>query len=373
MKNFDFQIADKSPLHEPPRDKHRRDAIDPIDDNDDKIFADFENDDIHDFVEDFMAEADAYSLEDLLRLVQMGDDSCIDRDHIEFLSDEEALIWGLSYLSETTLGRAMAFDARFEDWALEVDDIEGGMPAINSQLRILIMPRGTPSLRLLSQTPHYRAQFLVNLARGLRMIWQDMNGIRARNDMPVDDQILLERLRRADQDVVMLRMAWELRDRDGGTLWRQLIADDMGDLVTLAAGLWAEDTHAPDMLAASLLPVFQLWLGTDELLNQVDARTLDDIDSRLQRGITNVCGTQLLRPSDVLALGRLPAMGSYLAPLARSILYAEDMRRMPDQMLESHLRQIIEDCGYVFAAPLVFSDLSLQEKIFPTNRLDTLA
>ncbi|MEK7801610.1 MAG: hypothetical protein AAB276_04065, partial [Pseudomonadota bacterium] len=362
MKNFDFQIADKSPLHEPLRPA----------DTDDWGVADFEQDDSQDFgdfgpdfMPDFMTEADAYSLEDLLRLVQIGDDSCIDRDQIEFLSDEEALIWGLSYLSETTLGRAMAFDARFEDWALEVDDIEAGTPAINSQLRILIMPRGTPSLRLLSQTPHYRAQFLVNLARGLRMIWQDMNGIRTRNDMPVDDQILLERLRRADQDVMMLRMAWDLRDSDGGTLWRQLIADDMDDLVTLAAGLWAEETTAPDTLdtlASSLLPVFQLWLGSDNLLNQVDARTLDDIDNRLQRGITNVCGTQLLRPSDILALGRLPNnRGSYLAPLSRSILYAEDMRRMPDQMLESHLRQIIEDCGYVFAAPLVFNDLSLQE------------
>jgi len=70
---------------------------------------------------DVFEDGDAYALEDLLHLVQQqsaneGDGAEDVLTSTPFLTDEDALIWGLSVLCGSSLGRAMAFDARFEDW-----------------------------------------------------------------------------------------------------------------------------------------------------------------------------------------------------------------------------------------------------------------
>ena len=327
----------------------------------------------------FLCESDACSLEDLLRLVELGDDDCIDRSSIHFSCDEDALIWGLSYIMETPLGRSMACDARFDEWAIEVDDLDKQIPQVDVQLRIIILPRGTPSIQTLSQTPHYRAQFLYNLARGLRLIWQNMNNVRTRQDLSIDDQLLWERLRNADLDVIALRMAWDLRDSDDGAMWRYMIAGDLGDVATVSACLWADNDYSEvnetqtGQLAPILLGCFQSWLGCDALLAECDSCTLDYIDERLQKSLQDVCGQALLSPSDVLALGRIPDEGTYLAPLCRTILFAEDVRRIPDPVNEAHMQQIIEDCALLNRPSLVFRDTLLQEKIFPQQGVNTLA
>lgn len=337
--------------------------------NDDSRFEDLE--DGGNSCLEFMDDPDAYSLADLLHLVALQDEEYDQITPAHFICDEDILIWGLSHLLQTSLGRSLAFDARFEDWALEVDDIESGEPQIDSQLRILILPRGTPSLKILSRTPAYQHEFLLNLARGLRLIWQDMNNIRSRFDLTIDDQILLERLRRADQDVVMLRMAWELHEVDDGALWRQVIAHDMTDMPTLVAALWAEE-EADIRLHQALLPAFQLYLLSETTLSGVDAATLAEMDKRLN-GYESVAGTNILTPQDVLTIGRLPEGGSYLAPLARTLVYAENYRHIYDPLLENHVRQIVADSDQLQSAPLIFHDTKLQEKIFPHCRLDTRA
>ncbi len=327
----------------------------------------------------FLCDNDACSFEDLLRLVELGDDDCIDRARTHFITDEDALIWGLSYIMETPLGRSMACDARFEEWVVEVDDLDVPIPQVDAQLRIIILPRGTPSIHTLSQTSHYRAQFLYNLARGLRLMWQSMNGIHAHADLSVDDQLLWERLRRADLDVMALRMAWDLRDIDDGAMWRHIIAGDLGDIATVSACLWADaDDYGKDQqqiepVAPLLLGCFQSWLGCDALLAECDSYTLDQMDARLQKSVQHVCGPSMLRPADILALGRIPDEGTYLAPLCRTILFAEDVRRIPDPVNETHMQQIIEDCSLLNRPPLVFRDASLQEKIFPQQGINTLA
>lgn len=325
------------------------------------------------YFEDLYADYDAYSLEDLLRIVQ--EDKRLDVENAAtapFSTDEEALLWALAHICESGLGRALACDARFEEWALEVDDVDGDRLVIDPQLRIVIIPRGTPSVMALARSLTARFEFLLNLARGLRLIWQDMNGVRSRIDLTADDQIFMERARRADQDIIALRMAWEMREEGLGQFWHHLISGSLGDLADSAASLWSSDSkHAP--VSQRLPQIFLGWLASDLLLNEVDSRALDDMDARLQNSIHDVCGTSFLTPQDLMALGRMPEGGSYLAPLSRTILYVEDLRLMPDPINEAHLQQILEDSGTLLAPALVFQDSELERKFFPNRIIDTLA
>lgn len=335
---------------------------------DDRYDGGFENDG------DLFEDGDAYALEDLLRLVKQRQNEQDDESPEQVLSstpfhcDEDALIWGLSILCKSSLGRSIAFDARFEDWSLEVDDIEDGHPIIDPQLRIMILPRGTPSISALSKSYHDRLAFLTNLARGLRMIWQDMNAVRTRIDLTADDQIFFERLRRADMDIMALRMIWDLRIDGYSALWRNLIAGNVGDVAVAANHFWEQEEFP-----AGLAQTFLTWMGCDHLLAECDNRTLDDMDNRLQRSVNDVCGIAMLTGDDILNLSRLPEGGSYLAPLARTLCYSTEFRHIPDPVNDAHLRQILEECSEIIAPSLVFRDSELERKIFPDRIVDTLA
>lgn len=327
---------------------------------------------------DLYEENEAVSLEDLLHLVQEQSELAeLDEDALRsarFDTDEDALVWGLSVLCETKLGRDLAFDARFEDWSIEVDDIETGHHIIDSQLRILILPRFSVSAAQLSKSSQSRADFILELARGLRGIWHDMTEIRDNHDLTADDQLLWNRLRRADHDLCALRMAWDLRVQGMGGLWRQIIASSLGDVAVMAADHWVteQDTAQPSHPLYAFPHLVIDWLKDDSLINQCDSKTLDEMDTRLQRSSTEVCGPDQIKAEDVMVLSTLPADDSYMAPLARTILYAPEFRSMPDPVNEAHMRQILEDCDVIRTNPLVFTDSELEKKFFP-NRLDTLA
>jgi len=319
-------------------------------------------------------ENEAVSLEDLLQLVQENNengDADLRAGH--FACDEDALVWGLSALCETKLGRDLAFDARFEDWSIEVDDIESNLHIIDPQLRILILPRFSVSPAQLSKSPVERAKFILELARGLRGIWHEMTGVRENKDLIADDQILWERMRRMDHDLCAFRMAWDLRAEGLGGLWRQIIASDHGDFAVICSEIWEQEQDLGEPLP--LFGFSQLvshWLKDEKLLSIVDSHTLDVMDMRLQRSAKDVCGSTQIDPAQLMTLSSLPAEGSYLAPLARTLLYVPEFRALPDPVNEAHLRQILEECDFVRLSKLTFSDSELERKLFP-NRINTLA
>lgn len=345
---------------------------------DDTELTDFVFDDRYDIDEDndgsLFEDGYAYALEDLIDIVKQQQD---DSDDISpeymltatpFFNDEDALIWGLTILCQSPMGRNFAFDARFEDWSLEVDDIEDGHPIINPQLRILILPRGTPSAETLSRSTYDRLQFLNNLARGLRMMWQDMHEVRARHDLTVDDQIFFERMRRADMDVMGLRILWDLKNQGYAAIWRHMLASDVSDVAIVANHFWNDQTYP-----AGLTETFLTWMGSDHLLSPCDGRTLGDMDARLQKSVQDVCGLSVLNADDILNIAHLPEGTSYLAPLARTLCYSREFRQIPELIHEAHLRQIVEECSELMIPSLTFHDSDLERKLFPDKIIDTLA
>ncbi|MBL8638804.1 MAG: hypothetical protein JNK24_00460 [Alphaproteobacteria bacterium] len=354
---------------------------------------------------DLYDEGDAIALEDLLALAEdltyfADHDQNYGKGRTMFACDEDILVWGLAILCETQIGRAMAYDARFEEWALEIDDLDQPHYMLDAQLRILILPRCAASYETLARSAHDRSRFLLEMARGLRAIWHSMTGVYDDRQLNIDDQILWARLRQADQDLCALKMAWELRTQGLTNFWRQLIASELGDIAIPAGDIWAEEAdrdadrdadrpdrdHAiecdegliggdaknPDEFGAAKLcesfsVLVPLWLKNVTLTNMCDHHTLEAMDRRLQKSPLDVGGEKRLKVQQLFMLSDIPGEGSYLAPIAYTLLFRPEFRQLHDKLNESYLQQILEECSIPHALPIHFNDENLKRKFFPSH------
>lgn len=331
--------------------------------------------------EDLYEEGDAYALEDLLQLAE--EDAGIFEETGEsaftlprrFVTDEDILIWALGLLTESAVARALIAEARIEDWSLEVDEIESGNCVLDPQLRILILPRFSPSAQAFSRSLDAPALFLSEMVRGLRLVWQSMVGVESAETLVPEDRILWERLRRGDQDILLLAAAWELEQAGFSTLWHSLIAADLGDL---CGAFRAIVDRYPDMMEdGSLLTHLMLrWMEEEGRLEELDHQTLDRMDATLrQRGCSRSGALRTLKAEDILRLSRLPTPETtekcYLSSIARTLLCDPFFRRMPDPLNEAHLLQILED-SLPGLPNLEFRDAALARKIFPDHIVNTV-
>jgi hypothetical protein len=327
--------------------------------------------------EDVYEEGEAYALEDLLQLAEDQAELLEDGDEedtvLRLATDEDILIWALSLLTESAVARALIAEARIEEWSLEVDDIDSGQCVLDPQLRILILPRFSPSAQTFARSPEAASLFLSEMLRGLRLIWHSMVGIQNSGNLAVEDRILWERLCRGDQDLILLTAAWELDQAEFPTLWHSLIVSDLGDLCSAFRAM--ADRH-PDMVEdSSLLTHLMLrWMEEEGRFEELDHQTLEAMDEEFRRGVASGA-SRSLKAEDVLRLSRLPtpelSEKCYLAPIARTLLCDPFFRRMPDPLNEAHLLQILEDC-LPAAETLGFRDTELARKIFPDHIVNTV-
>lgn len=319
-------------------------------------------------------EPEAYGLEDLLYQVRALTHDA-ETLPFSFANDEDVLIWALAILCESPLARSFAFDARFEDWAIELDDCEDGHFIAEPQIRTLILPRCAPSAVALGRSPYMRQLFLLEFCRGLRAIWHLDSGVPSSHNLTIKDQIVWNRLVRADLDVMSLTVAWDLREADLPDLWRHLIGSDLGDLAISYAATLERHPQGLD-LPVLLRQVYLQWLAADLLLEPVDHRTLE----RLDRGLTHasrVYGTRRIQASEILRLTAMAEDKSYLEGLATHLLADPELARMPDQVNAAHLAHLQEDLTAIRITQAGFRDQDLARRIFPDlpadGSIDTLA
>jgi len=309
-------------------------------------------------------DSEAFNLEDLLYEVRALSAET-DELPYSFASDYDVLIWALALICESPLGRTYAFDARFEDWAIELDDCEDGRFIADPQLRVLILPRFVPSPVALGRAPYFQQLFLVELIRGLRAIWQYSLGVRLGTELNIDDQIVWNRCVQADRDLSVLAVAWELREASQPDMWRHLIGSELGDLaISYSATL---ERHPLGLELGDLLrKLFMEWLEQDDLLNAVDHLTLERIDTVLhQSGSGQAFGVGKLTASDLYKLSNLPDEQMYLQRLAEHLVADPHLRRLPDQTNIQHLEHILEDLSARRMTAAGFRDQDLAKKIFP--------
>lgn len=329
--------------------------------------------------EDVYEETSSCALEDILTLAeeQEEEEESEEEAPIRLSCDEDILIWAVSVLGRTGVGRALMAEACIEGWSLEIDNTDIGGFVLDRQLRILILPRFSVSAGTFSRSLESRNMFLAEAVRGLRGVWQEMTWVRASGEFSFEDRILWQRLTRADGDLMAIQVAWDLAAEGAGGFWHFLIASNMADL---CEAFRAAVTKHPDMLEdGSLLTHMALrWMDEEARLEEVDATTLEEMDEDLRRqnrGRKVGQDTRRIEPQDVMRLSRLPFPESvevcYLAPVARTLLCDPFFRRMPDPVGEAHLAQILED-SVPLARALGFRDAELAQKIFPDHILNTL-
>lgn len=331
--------------------------------------------DVIDCDDDLLFDLEAYALEDILHEVRaLGTDP--DLLPFSFASDYDVLIWALALLCESPMGRTYAFDARFEDWSIELDEVEDGRHIVDPQMRVLIMPRFVPSAAALGRSPYFRHMFLVELCRGLRSIWNHDTGVRHGFDLTINQQILWNRLLQADHDLNALSIAWEVREAGFPELWRHMIGSDLGDLaVAFSATI---ERHTAGIETPQIMRnLFLQWMEHDTYLNAVDHRTLERLDDQLNSpGSGRAYGIDRISPSDVIRLTELPQDIAYLESLATLTISDPFFARMPDMVNKTHLDHILSDITAQTVVKAGFRDKDLASRIFPdlaTMKIDTLA
>ncbi len=315
-------------------------------------------------------DPEEYSLMDLLQQVRA---LALEPEQLpfSFVSDEDVLVWALATIIDSPLGRALAYDARFEGWSIELDEVEDGCHIAEGQMRVLILPRFLPNAASLGRSPHFRNQFLCELIRGLRGIWNLSLGARDGRDLTINDQVLWNRLTQADHDLLLLAVAWEMRDAHHPELWRHLIGSDIGEMAIAWAAL-DERQDKPLTLSQTLMRLFPRWMESDVLLNSVDHRTLERLDHILQSpGSGRPCGARRLMADDLLRLSTLPDENSYLKPFTSMLLEDDAATQMPDPINEAHLLHLLRDITEMRTVQAGFRDADLARKIFPDLPLET--
>jgi hypothetical protein len=319
------------------------------------------------FGDDFIDcnDPEAYSLADLLQQVRALP-AGPDRLPFSFATDEDILIWALATLCDSPLARAFAYDARFEDWSIELDECDDGRAIADLQMRVLILPRFMPSALALGRSHYFRHQFLAELCRGLRAVWHLDTGVRPGRDLAVHDQVSWNRMVQADYDASLLAIAWELREAGLADLWRHLLgSSELGHLAITYAALMEDSSQEPALKNIMVRLVLH-WLEDEASLTMTDHRTLEVLDHyMLSPGSGRPYGSRRLEMSDLLRLSILPDESGYLLPFAASILADPNRSQMPDPVNQAHLTHILKDMAEARIVRAGFRDRNLAHKFFP--------
>ena len=319
------------------------------------------------FGDDFIDcnDPEAYSLTDLLQQVRT---LSADPDQLpfSFATDEDVLVWALATLCDSPLARAFAYDARFEDWSIELDDCDDGRAIADLQMRILILPRFMPSAVALGRSHYFRHQFLAEFCRGMRAVWHLDTGVRPGRDLAIHDQVTWNRMVQAGYDTSLLVIAWEFREAGLVDLWRHLLgSSDLGNLTILFTAMMEANPRnlsLKDMMGR----LVSCWLEDKASLTMTDHRTLETLDHyMLSPGAGRPFGTRRLETSDLLRLSILPDESIYLLPFAASILDTPTRSQMPDPINQAHLTHILKDLAELRVVQAGFRDRDLARKFFP--------
>lgn len=313
----------------------------------------------HDF-----SKPNGYAIQDLLHQIRMNDDS-----NNGFLTDGDILRWGLSHLCETPLGRSLAHDARFDGWMIVIEDGDewSEKAQADSELKCLYLSRYSESVTTFSRTQSSQMQFLFQLLKGLRLIWQDNLEFKKAEHLNPEDTLCYSRVIEADGDLCAILVAYQLRETGDHDLWRYVLSSDLSVIAVTLCECLDFDASMDGVLEA-LGFVFQDWFADDARLSRIDHESLSDLDNRMGR---NEASTSL-EFEDVLQISMMPEGFSYLEYSAADILTDAYYSRIPDQTNRAHLQQILTESQVNMISDIGFRDTELARKIFPMSTFETV-
>lgn len=311
------------------------------------------------------AKPNGYAIQDILNENRFSDEDMPDG----FFTDGDILRWAFSYICESSLGRALVHDARFDGWMIMIQDGDDLSDKAIADLddKCLYISRYSESVATFSRNAQAQMEFILQMIKGLRRIWQENSAFVETDKLEPSEYLKYERLIDADGDICALLTAYQLREKGDHDVWRHVLSSDLHKLGTTMAECLDFDA-SPDGVLDTMGFIFQDWFNEDSRLNKIDALSLSDLDVRADFGFAH----EDIGFENFLKLSTLPDGFSYLEYAAAEILGDAFYARMPDDINAAHLKQISRESQINLVEEIGFRDINLARKFFPNSTFETV-
>lgn len=302
-----------------------------------------------------------------------------------FADMDGAIAHILDGLCHSKTAQSLAQDAMEEGWDIVLDNLSpenAGGPDFQihvseetQEQNIVLNDYGLGS-EAVSRAPYMQHKIAVALIRALRDVWQEKR-YGACDDIYAPQSFLTwERIRNADLDVMVVLVAWELRQAENtaeqGGLWRHIMTCENGDLAMRFSGSLeqqsAEENVHEENVHTALKASFTQWFRNPERVNDCDHETLSLLDHMLMDDDNEGSirfGSERLTAIAAERLSCQPDKTGYLQGMGHEILSNPLYAGMDDDINQSHLMHILNDMHAVYAGGVAFRDAALAAKIFP--------
>jgi hypothetical protein len=283
-----------------------------------------------------------------------------------FDTEYDVLAHALQTLLVSDAAKSFINDAAGGGWEIGLSDLGDNAFHIDVPLKKIIINNNGLSPIAIMRTPHFRHLLSTTLVRALRDVWHEKRNGGFDEKFNVESILMLERVRAADCDAMIVLAAWQLRAAGQGDMWRHVLASDEGDLA-VAFGCVLEKDKGDYAIHKALEAAFNQWYGVQDRVMLCDHASLEYVDEVLRNKMAP--GNTLASAFDIEVLSCLPDRTAYLQGCGANILRAPLYAGLHDVVNQSHFMQIVHDMSVTYTQGVPFRDASLAAKIFPGGRM----
>lgn len=321
---------------------------------------------VFDFTNVVQSNCQAYSFDDF-QVFQDFDD-CDDEDANEDIGVSgyaDILAWLRAVISLSPVTSGLWYKAAEKGWSLGASDLKGRHFHLDVPQKTLFLDHHNMRASVLAASPYFLNELLADFVRGLRDIWHEELSGAFDKDYNPEKTLMLERVRSADCDTVLILAAWELRGAEQPDLWRHLIGSETGDMA-LAFSRYLERDPASLFNGRALSVAFRQWYADEQRVNDCDHSTLEMLDDlALSQESREIFGSRRLTSQKVQCLSLLPDGMCYLEDCVEAITQDPIFFDMTDPINQSHLFHLMHDLEVSTRAGVPFRDKRLANRIFP--------
>ena len=268
------------------------------------------------------------------------------------------------------MATALFEEAAKDGWAIDIQDLDDLDFHLDVPEKCITLNSHGLAPSSLQKSRYFRGSMVMAFVRSLRDIWQEKRHGGFETHFNPQHVMLLERIRAADCETMLVVIAWEIEQAGTPDLWRHLIGSSEGDMAMAFTAMLEKQKHNTCVYDA-MNAAFKQWFLSDERINICDHETLEYLDNIITTEGKEAFGTTDLNASDIEMIAYLPNHFAYLQGLGEGILNNALYTGMNDIINQSHLMHIMEDMQSVQVAGIAFRDAELAAKIFPQGTAKT--
>lgn len=288
-----------------------------------------------------------------------------------FQDHADALRWCGAVMAQSPVAGRLLDQAAREGWSVAAADLDSNGFYLDIPRRRLILDHYGIAARALGRSAFFRNSMLTAFIRALRDVWHEHRTGPFEERFSPADVLMMERVRAADCDTVVVMAGWELRGAGFGGVWRHILGSSEGDMAAVFTRVLERDPSAL-FSGAALAYAFRQWYADESRVDGCDHETLEALDDFMQDraaqaadGPSRLSGADLPAAADIEALSVLPGGECYLAGYGETVRTDPFFAGLGDPINQAHLFHLVYDTRVCLVNNVPFRDRSLAGKIFP--------